>query len=179
MASQDLYRVSATGGNRILLAEGLPFLPRPSWGADGQIVYGAIESGAGLTAIPESGGAATVLTTVDTQSGEQGHGFPHMLPDGTVLFSIRYADEDRLARYFPDDGTRMTFELSGSGPLSYLSSGHFLFQRSGAIFAVSFDPDQGRVLGSARPVLGDANGFHLTVSQNGTAAYVHWPQGSG
>jgi len=84
-----------------------------------------------------------------------------------------------LARYFPGDGTWANPEVSGSGPFLYFSSWHLIFERNGAISAVSFDLDEGSVLGAARPVLGDANSFPLSVSQNGTAAYLHWSAGSG
>ena len=96
-----------------------------------------------------------------------------------MLFGIEYGEERSvIARTTPGTGSWERLGIEGSGPLSYLQSGHLVFQRAGATVVAPFDLTDGTV-GSPIPVLADADPGHVDASPGGTAAYVHFPEGSG
>ncbi len=58
-----------------------------SWGPNGQILYGAWNSG--LFQVAASGGKPTALTTLDSSRGEAFHYWPQVLPGGRFLYFVR------------------------------------------------------------------------------------------
>jgi hypothetical protein len=84
-ASGMLKRIAAAGG----AVEALSDLSEPqpsggSWSRDGPILVG---SRAGLLKV--SAGTASPITTLNAARGEQGHGFPTLLPDGRRFLYLR------------------------------------------------------------------------------------------
>jgi serine/threonine-protein kinase len=153
-----------------------------SWGANGDIIFGGGSDG--LMRISADGGNPEVLTTLDEKNGERAHRWPRFLPDGrSVLFTI--ASSGAAAAY--DDSKIAVFDLStqrrhilieGGSCAHYLSTGHLIYWRDAALFAVPFNAKQLRVTGPAVPVLQRVSGMSgvgfgdFDVSESGTLAYI-------
>ena len=145
-----------------------------TWGPNDTIVLGSHDGG--LSLIPASGGERTPLTTLN--EGEQGHWLPRFLPSGRgVLFLIQTGDRDtaQVGVYDFETGEQRTL-LSGTDA-GYAASGHLLFWREGALWAVSFDPDRLEVRGTPVPVVDEVGADQMgdawySVSREGTLAYI-------
>ena len=166
----------AAGGPSTVLADSVT--AGAHWAADGSVVY--TRSGAGLWRVRESGGLPERLTTLDTARHEFNHWYPQTLPGGRAAifnsFSTPFA-QSRIEAVEFSSGER-TVLVEGAIFARYVESGHLLYARDGAIFAVPFDPKKLRVLGTAVPVVEDlawtptdgTAGFE--VSPNGTLVYL-------
>ena len=168
-------RVRVTGGPPVTICEtGLSGAGYggASWGSNGTIVF-ATAASPGLMIVPDVGGIPEPLT--EPADGEE-HRFPHFLPDGhALLFEvIRTGEERQIAVLDLDSGEIRTF-MDGSGP-QFVRSGHLLFARENAAWAVTFDSDSLELTGDAVPVLERvrmAGGRpQFTVSNDGTLVYV-------
>ena len=85
--------------------------------------------------------------------GEVGHYHPTFLPSGSaVLFHVfsGVGSESHVAVYDFNTGERRTL-LSGTSP-QFAASGHLVFWREGALWAVPFDPDRLTVQGDPLPI---------------------------
>jgi serine/threonine-protein kinase len=176
-ASGRLWRVPADGGPPTAVVDSVNN-PGGSIGPDGAIYYS--HSGLGLHRMPASGGPSVALTTLDRAQREFGHWTPQVLPgEKAVLFTnyLAPATKSRLEAVIIATGERKVI-VEGAVFGRYVNSGHLLFARDGAIFAVAFDPKSLRVSGNPVPVVDDVfwsltNGLAAyAVSGNGTLVYV-------
>jgi serine/threonine-protein kinase len=120
------------------------------------------------------------LISNDTGRREFNHWYPQVLPGGRAAifnsFSTPFARSRIEAVEFGSG--RRTVLVEGAVFPRYVNSGHLLYVRDGAIFAVPFDPSRLRVLGPAVPVVEDlawaatdgVAGF--AVAANGTLVYL-------
>ncbi len=167
-----LKRVPLAGGQATPIAEGGNV--GATWGPNDTIVLGSHEGG--LWLIPASGGEGTPLTTLS--EGEQGHWLPRFLPSGrAVLFFIQTGDRAtaQVGVYDFDTGERRTL-LSGSDA-GFAASGHLVFWRDGALWAVRFDPDLLEVSGTPVVVVREVGADRMgdawfSLSGEGTLAYI-------
>ena len=166
-----MRRVPLAGGPATPITEGGNV--GATWGPQDTIVMGSDE---GLWLVPASGGERTPLTTLS--DGEQGHWLPSFLPSGrAVLFFILTGDREtgQVGVYDFDTDKRRTL-LSGTDPW-FAASGHVVFWRDGALWAMRFDPNLLEVSGTpvvvvpevAADRMGDAM---YSVSEEGTLAYI-------
>ena len=176
-----LRRIPLAGGTATTVCFGGE-LHGASWGADGWIVFTrALHSG--LWRVRADGGVPEAITTLDAAGHEKTHRFPHVLPrEKGVLFASASGD---LSSY--DDATlfarqastgRLTVVVKGGMAPHYVESGHVVFARAGAIFAVPFDIDRLAVTGRAVKVISGVRTVpsggeaQFSVSPAGTLAYV-------
>ncbi len=172
-----LKRVPLAGGQATPIAE--EGNVGATWGPNDTIVMGSDHSG--LWLIPASGGERTPLTTLS--EGEQGHWLPRFLPSGrAVLFFIQTGDLDagqvgtgQVGVYDFDTGERRTL-LPGTDP-GFAASGHLVFWREGALWAVRFDPDLLEVSGTPVVVVQEVGADYMgdawfSLSGEGTLAYL-------
>jgi Tol biopolymer transport system component len=86
---EKLKKVDLTGGPPVSICN----CPFPGLGGaltgQGDIILG--NGVDGLVRVPEKGGNAVPLTTIDATRGESGHGFPDMLPDGYHFIYLRFS----------------------------------------------------------------------------------------
>ena len=153
-----------------------------SWGADGWIVFTrAMRSG--LWRVRADGGEPEEVTTLDRAKQEKTHRYPRVLPGARgILFASATGD---LTTY--DDSTIVAFRrttreqvavLKGGMVPHYVESGHIVFARAGAIFAVPFDIDRLAVTGREAKVISGVRTdpstgvAEFSVSPNGTLAYA-------
>jgi len=117
--------------------------------------------------VSDAGGPPEPLTS--PAEGEF-HRDPHFLPDGrTVLFvTERTGEPDRIA-VTSLDAPEPRVLLAGNSP-TFASSGHLVFLREDALWAVAFDVPRGAVVGDPAPVLEGTRGWY-DIAANGTLIY--------
>jgi serine/threonine-protein kinase len=168
--SDVLKKVQATGGPSITLCEGM--VPSGlSWGDDNTIVIG---SDKGLMRVPSAGGKPEALTTADSRKGEIGHRWPHVLDGGRgVLFTI--GPESGLQRIAVLDRAKGCYRVLVQGSNArYLPTGHLVYVRGAAMFAVPFDLKRLEITGAEVPVLDG-----LAFSFKGYSSYFYAVSDSG
>ena len=137
------------------------------WGTDDTIVF--IDRFSGMVAVPATGGVPEALTTRNEDEGRKLQ--PALLPGGrAVLFTIQTGDRRRVAIESLETGERRVL-FDGQFP-SYAASGHLVFERQEALWAVPFDTD--RLVTEGEPIrvlegVESRRGFSL--SMNGTLIY--------
>jgi eukaryotic-like serine/threonine-protein kinase len=154
-----------------------------SWGTNGRLVYSQSYN-TGLWTVSEGGGGERMLTTPDTASGELGHWWPQVLPDGDhVIFTAYRTPVERATIEVLTISTHERKVLFTGGVFGfYVPSGHLLYAVGEAIRAVPFDLDRLEVSGPAVPVVDGVamdptdGAAAFDVSENGTLAYL--PVGS-
>jgi serine/threonine-protein kinase len=172
-----ITRLSVTDQQRVVLASGADLSSSLVWvGTD--VVY---TRGGALWIVPAQGGTARQLTMLDAARHEVLHGDPAALPGGhTVLFSSLTAEAgtERIEAVSTDGRHRSVVIERAVTPV-WSPTGHLLFGREGAVWAVPFDPDTATVRGSAVPVIpagvvgtvrSGSLGFQVTL--NGTLVFV-------
>jgi eukaryotic-like serine/threonine-protein kinase len=169
-----LRKVSVLGGPSETVGE-LPTNPRGAdWGTDGQVIVGARQSG--LMRIRAAGGTATPLAK---PKGGREYWYPQLLPGGrAVLFTSS-------ATSSPDAGDIAVLDLRTGEERALLAgvagrllpTGHLIFLRGGALWAVPFDIERLAAEGTPVPVVEgirvEAGGaVQYVVAGDGTLAYV-------
>jgi serine/threonine-protein kinase len=184
-AGSKLKKISIFGGSPQEVCEVGGVLRGGFWADDNTIWYGHINRA--LYTVPAKGGVPTEVTSLDTSALEISHRFPQVLPGAKgVLFTIKKSnissfDEAEIAVENLATHQRKTL-IHGGSYARYVPTGHILYARGSAIYAVPFDLESMELRGSPIPVIeggmlspesGDAN---YTVSRSGTLVYL--PVGS-
>ena len=151
-----------------------------SWGVDGSIILGGFNIG--LRSIDAESGELTELTQPDREKGEEYHAWPDLLPDGKhVLFTLVTGESSDIGVLSLETREWQQLEgTQGGAQPHYVSSGHVVFSRCGALFAARFDPARRVLIG--RPVqvgsdvlAGNQAGLDLgyyTLSRSENLAFV-------
>ncbi len=185
VANGVLMRTQLTGGTPVPIVNAAA-MRGATWGSDNSVVYTA-EMTTGLSRVSASGGSPAVLTKVT--GDERTHRWPSFLPGGqAVLFMCQMGsgsyESGTIEAVRLDNGERKVLVRGGTFP-RYVESGHLLYVKQDAVYAVPFDPERLEVHGEGRPVLtgifstGDAVGAgsgngaaQFAVSSNGRAVYL-------
>jgi Tol biopolymer transport system component len=186
-ASGQIRKVPLAGGPSVLVAA-VPQLFGSSWGDDQRILFAG--SDGGLLEVSAAGGSPTPLTSLNSDRGEFSHRLPHALPGGdAVLFTVTRSrfprwDEAQIWIHSRRAGTA-TLLLEGGADARYVSSGHLLYVREGALLAVPFDLARLEVTGGAVGVVPDVmqagyiaglpnetGVMQASVSATGTLVYI-------
>ena len=148
-----------------------------TWAAD-DTIYFAPTNTSGLWKVSATGGSSTAVTTLDRNKGEVSHRWPQVLPGGTaVIFTVWTgpgSDERHLHLHMLGSGERRVL-VPGASTGRYVASGHLVYSRDDALFAVPFDLAHFQVNGSpvALPERAiDDEGAHFSVSSSGLLAYL-------
>jgi serine/threonine-protein kinase len=152
-----------------------------AWGNGDTIVF-ATGTGSGLSRVSAAGGTPERVTVPAADKGEFSHRWPELLPDGrTVVYTVGTDalgnwDNAQIVAQSLTSNRRTPLIQGGTHP-HYLPSGHLLYARAGAIFAVSFDASSLKVTGAPVKVLDNVlqsfdGAAQLSVSRRGVAAYV-------
>jgi len=179
-ADGALKKIPLNGGAPIALAE-VRTMGGASWGDDGRIVFSG-DLSQGLFTIDSAGGTPRPLTERLIEKGESGHVWPHVLPGSkAALFTVELAgksfDEARIELVTLADGKRRVLIEGGTGA-RYISTGHIMFGRLGALHAVPFDLQKMEITGTPVP-LGESVAIHpgtgatnFSVSRGGSLITV-------
>jgi serine/threonine-protein kinase len=176
IAGPKLKKVALSGGTPVTLCDA-PNFRGGVWAEDGSI-YVVPNVYVPISRIPADGGALSAVTSIRSKEGEQQHRWPDLLPGGKVLiYTVGTGgdwDDALIVAERIGTGERKVLVKGGSSP-RYLSTGHLVYARAGALYAVSFDARSLKVEGApvevARNVLLNAMGFaNMDVSRNGILA---------
>jgi eukaryotic-like serine/threonine-protein kinase len=177
-ADGQLKKIPTAGGAPVTLAEASVGLGG-SWGANDTIVFAA-GTGSGLSRVSANGGTLERVTVVAADKGEFSHRWPELLPDGkTVLYTVGtlgHWDDAQIVAQPLGSHERSLLVQGGTNP-RYLSSGHLIYARGGAIMAVPFDLNNLKTSGTPVRVLDNVlesfdGAAQVSVSPSGTALYV-------
>lgn len=174
-----LLKVSLDGSSRTILTDNAGTTFGIQW--QGDRIYYNQHFGEGIWFVPSSGGEATLVARPDSAKGVRALLWPHVLPGGKTMLAAAWntaaTDPARIVAINIETGQSRVILDSGSYP-RYLPTGHLLFSRGGAIFAVPFDLDKLEVRGSPIAVVNGVSGgvsrgdSHFAVSPNGTLIFV-------
>ena len=172
-------RVSLADGRPVTLATGGDFVSgvNLAWGPK-DVFF--VRNGT-IWSVPAEGGPARQLTSLDAANDEALHTDPLALPGGRRVLFSRLTSEpagDRIEAIAAEGGPRALVVENATTPM-WSPTGHLLFARGAAVWAMPFDPDTATALGTAVPVIPAgvigpvrAGSLGYGVSTNGTLVYV-------
>ncbi len=143
-----LKRIELSGGAPLTLAdaEATAVTPTGTWNSAGVILFGG---SAGLRRVSASGGGATLLTKIDTDKKETGHGYPQFLADGNrFLYFVDSVDQNVRGVYASSlDHPGQRQQIMGTGakavyvPARAPYPGYLLWMQDQTLLAQRFDAD--------------------------------------
>jgi len=169
-ATDRLMRVPVAGGTPTEVAR-VDRITGGTWSEDDRIVVGV--SGTGLLMVSPTG-----AFPMDTIAGS-GAILPHFLPEGEALLLTEQrglsGDELNVSLLRLADG-EITRLISAASDGRYAPSGHLVFARNGAMFAVSFDLRRRVITGTPTLVLSDVmvglNGYNVIAHTGAMQAAI-------
>jgi Tol biopolymer transport system component len=178
--SDSVMRVDVGGGPPTRLAAATPVSRGGTWSPDGFIYFTPSQSSS-VVRVKASGGEIEPVTERDAATDEEGHVWPDVSHDGTVLVyaerrGTSFADARVVLRSITTGETRILAE-SGTCP-RFAPDGSVIFARGKTLFAVSTNPTTLAAIGSPRPVLDGVQmdplvGYAIyAAARDGTIVYV-------
>jgi serine/threonine-protein kinase len=167
-----LMKIDLRGGLPIPLCDASDE-PDGSWGDDGTILFTPTAT-TGLSRVSASGGPPAFVTTLDSRHGELSHRYPEFLPGGkAALFTIlkKPTRESQIALLILETGERRVLLEGGYNPW-FSPSGHIVYARDGRLLAAAFDLENLALSGDPIPILERVARGHVSLSRNGSLAYV-------
>ncbi len=183
-AEGKLRKIDITGGLPQTICDAPP-ARSGSWNEDGVIVF-TPGAGAGLHAVPATGGTPTPVTTLDRARAESDHLWPHFLPDGKrFVYLARSADPRNTGLYLGSlDGKTRALLAAVDSNAMFSPPGYLIYQREGTLMARPFDVSRAAFTGAEFSVTApvgynSANGRGaFGVSQTGVLTYRAGPDGT-
>ena len=183
---QALKKVSFAGGAVVTIATlpsnvGAQGYRGAAWADDGTIAF-ASSTGAGLFGVYDRGGEPKPLTTIDPNANEAAHRWPHFMPGGrAILFTVKSTnlqsfDDAQIMVRSLDTGEQHPVAQGDSA--QYLPTGHLVYARAGALYAVRFDAARLAVTGAPVKVADavithpESGGAQVAISRTGTLVYA-------
>ena len=183
-----LRKVSLAGGDPFTVCDScVPVSTSRAGGATWSALDDTVilSDGAALWRVPASGGTPELLAEPDSEREGALYLRPSVLPSGqAVVFELRQDSDDTtgsIAILRLATGRIDVVADEGTDP-EYLSTGHLVYARGGAVFAQPFDVAQLEVTGQPTPVLQGVRSerrgsSYFAVSRSGTLVYL--PGGPG
>ena len=178
-ADDRLKKLDANTGTVQTICVCITELMGATWNASGVIVFGPFNR-LPLHRVAAAGGMSEPITALDPGRNENSHRWPHFLPDGRhLLYTARSDVTSNTGVYLLDleTGTRQWL-LEAQSQAMYVSSGHLLFVRDGALLAQPFDVRKAQLSGEPSAVVGGidhnptgALGFFAASREGGVLAY--------
>lgn len=180
-AENGMFKVPVDGGRPVQICR-LPNITSvrgASWGDRDTIVFSIDKA---LWRVGSAGGEPERLTDPPP---DRRHYWPSILPgSGAAVLAVNQGVSDRWRQLgvasLTTGDVRMFSELSGTAP-RYVSSGHLVYSRFGALHAVPFDLSRLEVTGKAVKVLDNMNAYGgsgaaaFDVSASGSLVYISGP----
>jgi serine/threonine-protein kinase len=181
-----LKKVSFSGGAAVTVATlpvtlGAQGYRGVAWADDGTIAFSS-STGAGLFGVSHRGGEPTPLTVIDRSADEWGHRWPHFLPGGkAILYTVKSAtlqsfDDAQIVVRSLETGEQHIVAQGSSA--HYVPTGHVVYARAGALYAVRFDAARLAVTGTPVKVADgvithpDTGGAQMAISKTGTLVFA-------
>jgi serine/threonine-protein kinase len=155
---------------------------RGDWGTD-KYIYFTERYPAGISRIPENGGAKEPVTELDAARKEFVHKHAQILPGGrAIMFTVVAAgmesyDDARVEIHVLATKQRKPL-VQGGFCARYSPSGHVVYARGGSLYAVPFDADRLEVTGPSVKVADgvlmgtNVGSAYFDVSSQGALAYA-------
>src|SRR5262249_52728531 len=174
-----IKKVQVSGGIPVELAKTTqPF--GATWTGD-RIFVGA--GPGGILELSQDGGAPRVVVAARADRNESLHG-PQLLPDGTsVVFTLKtggssWDTASIVVEDLVNHERRVIVQVGTDG--RYLDTGHLVYARDNALYAIAFDPRRAITSGTATNVVsgvveagaGNTGAAQYTVSANGSLVYL-------
>ncbi len=152
-ANDSLYKVPTGGGAPITLADIRLGARGACWSPDDTIILGGVNRG--LLRLGADGGTPEEITRTNVDRGEEYHAWPSLLPNQEhVLFTAVTAESSNLAWLSLASADWHLIEgTQDATQAQYLDSGHLVFLRKGAVYAVPFDLKELSLSGEPKLVL--------------------------
>jgi serine/threonine-protein kinase len=135
-----IWRMPASGGTPIRIADAPSASAGGTWTNDGRIVFAPLE--AGLVAVSASGGAVAPVTQVNAADDELEHGWPHALPGGSIVFTVSQRGRDSHLELLSPTGERTRMRVPIIGQAQFVETGHLVYSFLGNLMAVRFNLDE-------------------------------------
>jgi len=174
-----LKRIEIAGGAPLVLTEAAEssVTATGTWNADGVILYGAPD---GLHRVPASGGVATLITKVDGERKEAGHGYPQFLPDGKrFLYFVESTDTNIQGVYAAslDHPEQRTLILRTANKAVYApprgdAPGYLLWVQDQTLLAQRFDASSLALAGDPASVAQE-----ITLNNTDPVRAAYWADG--
>jgi serine/threonine-protein kinase len=152
-----------------------------AWADDGTLAFSS-STGAGLFGVSDQGGEPKPLVAIDRNAGEWSHRWPHFLPGGrAILFTVKSTnlqsfDDAQIVVRSLDTGEQHAVAQGNSA--QYVPTGHVIYARAGALYAVRFDAAKLVVTGTPVKVADgiithpDTGAAQVAISPTGTLVYA-------
>jgi Tol biopolymer transport system component len=170
-----IKKMPAGGGPAQTLATSRVSPRQTTWTKDGHLLWAAQDGS--IVSVPANGGESTSLFKIDGKFGVFG---PQLLANNSLLLTTlpfgREPGEGEVVAVRLDTGEKKTIQPDAWAGL-LLPSGHLVFVRGSALWAVPFDSDRLEVVGTAMPVVQGVRveiggNAQFSVAEDGTLAYV-------
>jgi eukaryotic-like serine/threonine-protein kinase len=169
----------AVGGGPVQPIADAPIGFGGAWARDNTIIF-APSNASELWRVSADGGKAQPVTALDTSRGEFSHRWPEILPDGkSVLFAVGTEgswDDAVIALQTIGAQDRRVIVQGGTSP-RFSASGHILFTRGGALYALPFSGQRQTaaaeaVAGVEQIVQSSDGAAQFSISSTGVLLYV-------
>jgi Tol biopolymer transport system component len=176
-----MWRTSvAGGGSPVRIVDAPTESAGGAWTGDGRIIFAPLGH-TGLMLVSPEGGTATAVTDLNVAEGELEHGWPHALPDGSVVFTVSQRGRDPHLEILSIETGRTRLRVPVIGQAQFVETGHLVYSFLGNLMAVRFDVDRSAIDGAPAVI---AKGIHtssafgalgrsgLAVSRTGTLVWL-------
>jgi len=176
-----LKKIAVSGGPAQTLADapqatGAGSAANATWNREGVVLFTKDNT---IHRVSAAGGAVSPVTTLDSSRQENGHYWPHFLPDGNhFLYFARSTDPENNAIYAASlNSPEKELLLKTMSNVAYVPPGYLIFNREGTLMAQQFDVGRMGLSGDAVPIAEDVDFNSATgrtgfsVSGNGVLAY--------
>jgi Tol biopolymer transport system component len=172
-AGGKLKKVAVAGGTPLTLCDA-PIFRGAVWATD-DFIYYVPSIYSAISRVPADGGTPQTVTKIRAADGEQQHRWPEVLPGAKYLLYVIGSggewDDATIVAERLGSGERTVLVKGGTFP-RYVPTGHLIYARAGALYALAFDPRSAVVHGTpvevARNVLVDpAGAAQMDVSRSG------------
>ena len=174
-----VWHMPASGGTPVRVVDAPVASGGGTWTGDGRIVFAPLEGG--LIAVPAGGGAAVRLTELNAADDELEHGWPHALPDGSIVFTVSQRSRDAHVEILSPTGERARLRVPIIGQAQFVETGHLVYSFLGNLMTVRFDLDEHEIDGVPVAVakgIQTSTGFGVlgragfSVSRTGTLVWL-------
>jgi Tol biopolymer transport system component len=135
-----IWHMTAAGGTATRIADAPGASAGGTWTLDGRIVFAPLHTG--LMAVPAGGGTAVPVTELNVAEDELEHGWPHALPDGSIVFTVSQRGRDPHLEVLSPKGARTRLRVPAIGQAQYVETGHLIYGFLGNLMAVRFSLEE-------------------------------------
>jgi Tol biopolymer transport system component len=155
-ADAHIKKIPVTGGTPATVCDG-GMSSGGAWLDDDTIVFSVAK---GLERVSAAGGTPEHLTELNVSGGELAHLHPQALTDGRVLFTVVKGEGAEYWYAILDVKTKQYRVVGRAGLRTrYSPSGHIVYVRAGALYAMPVSQDRLEATGPETPVADAISGF--------------------